>query len=222
MHLSVLLLSVLLIVYISYDTFQDISFMRDKAYMRFQLWVCVVFLLDFGVELLFAENRIRFLKRNFFFLIISIPYLNIIEAQGWLVPYEQMYFMRFIPLLRGAFALAVVVGYVSTNRISSLFASYIAIIISAVYFASLIFFKVEYPVNQGIKNYGDALWWACMNVTTLGAPIIPVTDIGKALCVALGGLGMMMFPLFTVYITNLVNEANKRIKANITHKSKGK
>ena len=213
LHVAVLVLSLMLIVYISYDTFNKIPFLQNENYMRFQLWVCIIFLLDFFIELFISENKLRFFKRNFFFLFVSIPYLNIIN--GWDIQFtsEQLYFIRFIPLVRGAFALAVVVGYLSNNKISSLFASYLSIMVSAVYFASLIFYEKEFPVNPAVKDYGEALWWACMNVTTLGAPITPVTITGKVLCVALGGLGMMMFPLFTVYITNIVTEHNKKVKA---------
>lgn len=49
-----------------------------------------------------------------------------------------------------------------------------------------------------------------MNVTTLGASIIPVTEIGKILTVVLGTVGMLMFPLFTVYVTNLVQRSYDR------------
>jgi voltage-gated potassium channel len=41
-----------------------------------------------------------------------------------------------------------------------------------------------------------------MNVTTVGAPIFPVTAIGKVVCVSLPVVGMMFFPIFTVYVSN--------------------
>lgn len=39
-----------------------------------------------------------------------------------------------------------------------------------------------------------------MNVTTVGAEIFAVTTIGKVVTVLLPSLGMMMFPIFTVYV----------------------
>jgi voltage-gated potassium channel len=42
-----------------------------------------------------------------------------------------------------------------------------------------------------------------MGVTTVGAQIFPVTAIGKVLAVLLPALGMMFFPIFTIYITNI-------------------
>lgn len=210
LHWLVVIFSLLLIAYLSYDTFDDIPFLQNKAYMNFQLVVCVVFMLAFAVELLLSPNKWKYIKRHIFFFLISIPYLNIIIAFDIKFSPDGLYYIRFIPLIRAAFALAIVVGYVSKNKVSSLFASYLAILLSIVYFSSLIFYEREFPVNPSVTSYYDALWWAAMNVTTLGCPISPITQIGKILCVVLGGCGMMMFPLFTIYITNLVQQQYKR------------
>ena len=51
-----------------------------------------------------------------------------------------------------------------------------------------------------------------MDVTTVGSNIIAVTTTGRVLSVLLAALGMMMFPIFTVYITNLIQQSNKRKK----------
>ena len=67
-------------------------------------------------------------------------------------------------------------------------------------------------VNPLVHSYGDALWWAFMDVTTVGSNIIAVTVTGRVLSVLLAALGMMMFPIFTVYITNLIQQSNKRKK----------
>ena len=58
-------------------------------------------------------------------------------------------------------------------------------------------------------GYGDALWWAFMDVTTVGSNIIAVTATGRVLSVLLAALGMMMFPIFTVYVTSLIQKKNK-------------
>ena len=61
-------------------------------------------------------------------------------------------------------------------------------------------------------DFGDAIWWASMNLTTVGADIFAVTAVGKILTVLLPTLGMMMFPIFTVYITNLIQQSNQKKK----------
>lgn len=78
-HGIVLILSLLLIVYISYDTFEDIPFLSNHTYMTFQFWVCVVFLADFFIELIMSYDKKKYLKSRWFFFLISIPYLNIVN-----------------------------------------------------------------------------------------------------------------------------------------------
>ena len=85
-------------------------------------------------------------------------------------------------------------------------------LLATVYFSSLAFFVLEHRVNPLVNGYGDALWWAFMDVTTVGSNIIAQTVTGRVLSVLLAALGMMMFPIFTVYITNLIQQSNKRRK----------
>lgn len=210
LYTSVLLMSLGLIIFISVDTFQGIDFLENHAYMTYQFWVCVVFVVYFVVEWYISDDKWSYLKNRWFFLLLSIPYLSIIDLFNIDFTSSELYFIRFIPLARGALALSLIIGYMTTNRISSLFLSYVVIMLSIIYFASLIFLEREQPVNNLVPNYGAALWWALMDATTIGSYIYPVTVTGKILAVVLAALGMMMFPLFTVYITNWVQRYNKR------------
>lgn len=67
-------------------------------------------------------------------------------------------------------------------------------------------------MNPLVANYGDALWWAFMDVTTVGSNISAITVTGRVLSVVLAALGMMMFPIFTVYVTSLVQKVTRRKK----------
>ena len=83
-----------------------------------------------------------------------------------------------------------------------------------IYFASLVFLEKEQPVNNLVPNYGAALWWALMDATTIGSYIYPVTVAGKILAVLLAALGMMMFPLFTVYFGQMITMYNRKLKGS--------
>ncbi len=209
-HVLILLLSLFLILSISFDTFKNIPFVNQRSYLRIQFWICMFFLLDFVLEFFLSKRKWHYLATHWLFLIVSIPYLNIIDYYHLSFSPELSYFIRFIPLIRGGYALAIVVGWLSSNRISGLFTSYITMLMATVYFSSLIFYVLERGANPMVKDYGSALWWAFMDVTTVGSNIYAMTVIGKVLSVVLAALGMMMFPIFTVYITNLVENANKR------------
>ena len=108
MHTVVLVLSVLLIVYISLDTFEEVDFLQNSNYMTFQLWVCVVFIVDFFVEMYFAPRKWRYIRSRLLFLLLSIPYLNLISHTDIHLTPDALYFVRFIPLARGALALSLI------------------------------------------------------------------------------------------------------------------
>ena len=209
LHVIILLLSLFLVISISIDTFKGIPFYTQSVYMKVQLWICVLFLFDFILELFLSKNKWHYLSTHFIFLLVAIPYQNIISYMGWTFSPEVTYMIRFVPLVRGGYAMAIVVGWLTYNRSSGLFVSYLTMLLATVYFSSLAFFVLEHKVNPLVTGYGDALWWAFMDVTTVGSNIIAVTVTGRVLSVLLAALGMMMFPIFTVYVTSLIQKKNK-------------
>ncbi len=208
-HIVVLILSLALIVYISYDTFMSIPFLENNTYMTFQLWVCYVFLFDFFIEWMLADDKRRYLRHRWPFFLISIPYLNIINAYNILLPSEVLYYLRFIPMIRGAYSLGIVMGYISKNRALSLLSQYIAIMLACVYMLSLLFFYEEHGVNTNVRSFWDALYFVAMNTSTVGCYFSAVTRAGKVISVIAPVLGMLMLPIFTVYITSWVQRVNK-------------
>ncbi len=213
LHVIILLLSLFLVISISVDTFKGIPFYTQSLYMKVQLWICILFLFDFLLELFLSKDKLRYFSTHFIFLLVAIPYQNIIAYFGWTFSPEITYMLRFVPLVRGGYAMAIVVGWLTYNKASSLFVSYLTMLLATVYFASLAFFVLEHKVNPLVVGYGDALWWAFMDVTTVGSNIIAVTVTGRVLSVLLAALGMMMFPIFTVYMTSLIQKKNKEREA---------
>lgn len=185
-----------------------------RSSLRLRIWNAVLDLhvlhRRFHIGVFLSKDKIHYLQTHFLFLLVSIPYLNIINYYDFTFSAEVTYFLRFIPLVRSGWALAIVVGWLTSNRASGLFVSYLTMLLAMVYFSSLIFFVIEQKVNPEVKDYNDALWWAFMDVTTVGSNIIAITPTGRILSVLLAALGMMMFPIFTVYVTSLVQSANKK------------
>lgn len=206
MRIVILVLSVILILYISLDTFHDRDFLDNHSYMTFQFWVCIVFIFDFFIELFIYDNKWSYIKDRWLFLLISIPFLNILNLTHLHVSHDALYVLRFLPLARGVMALGIVLNYISSNKFIGMFVTYLSVLLLVTYFASIIFFQLEHKINSGLNTYGDAFYWGCTQVTTLGCNIYPVTTIGKVLCCILSGMGIIMFPLFTVYATNMINK----------------
>jgi len=210
LHVIILILSLFLVISISIDTFNNIPFQTEDSYLKVQLMICAFFLFDFFLEFFLAKKKGSFLRTHFLFFIISIPYLNIIDYYHIELSDQVKYFVRFIPLVRGGYALAIIVGRFTKSKVTSLFISYLTMLLATVYFSSLLFFSIEQNLNPSVTSYSDSLWWAFMNVTTVGSNIYAVSIVGKILSVVLAALGMMMFPIFTVYITSVVKNVNNR------------
>lgn len=230
MQISVIVLCIYLLYIISYAILNKIPYLTTGHLMRTQFWICIYFIVVFFIEFFRAgKNKWNYFLKHFIFLLISIPYLNILsflstptDISFWdrlfmfgdiskLGMSEQsLAFLKYVPLVRGGYALSFVVAWISRSRINSLFLSYLFILFSTIYFASLIFFEIEYGVNNMVHRYSDAAWWAFMDATTVGSNIYAVTPVGKILSVLLAALGMCMFPIFTVYITSIVGKKERK------------
>lgn len=220
---AVLVASLTLIVLISVDVFSrrpDALF--HGLYMRFQMPVCIVYLAYFIANMIFARRKGHYFRHNFYFLLLSIPYSWLLSLTSYFPTGIWGYVIHSVPTLRAVLALAVVTSFVSKNRFIGLFASYILILALAVYFSSLIFYIYEGPVNPDITSYWSALTWCWLEATTLGGSYYAVTTVGKAIAMLISMLGVMMFPLFTVYLTQSVKRIVTRRAAQATASPSGK
>ena len=89
--------------------------------------------------------------------------------------------MGLVPLLRALLGLYVLFTWIINNRVTRLLTSYVLSMLVFTYFAALIFYDYEIEVNPALHDFGDAIWWASMNLTTVGADIFAVTAVGKIL-----------------------------------------
>lgn len=209
-----LVAGVALLVGISVEILTGNHLKYSNWYLWLQLVVCVVFMIDFAAVMLSQDSRHhKWFLFNLLCFLISIPYLNILD---WLQiePHRGVaVVVAALPLLRAFVAMGVVVWWFIGAEVSRIFAAYLFTVICFTYLAALIFYDYEILVNPHLTSFGNALWWGWMNTTTVGAAIFPVTAIGKVLAVMLPSLGMMFFPVFTIYITGIYNShATKRKK----------
>lgn len=204
LHILVIIASCVLIIWITRMTFRNLNFLVDSQYLNFQFWVCCLFLLDIVVEWFYAPKKWVYICSNILFIIVSIPYLNIISYFNIDLPGEALYILRFVPMIRAGYVLALVTGALSTNKSMSMFWVYMIWVVASVYIAALMFFVEEHFINPQVDTFWTALWWAALDMTTVGSNINAMTATGKTLAVILSAEGLMLFPVFTVYVTNVV------------------
>lgn len=211
----VLVLAFGLIAFISWDTYKGVNYLEDSIYMKYQFAVCIVFLIEYIYLFRTSRHKIRYLFLAFPFLLISIPYLNIIEYFNINVGRETLHLLCSVPIFRGLVAVIMVVNYVAKRISTTVFFSYMLVLLPIVYMSGLFFYVAEKDVNSAVKNFWYAMWWAGMNVTTIGCNINPVTGIGMILGLLLSLLGIVMLPLFTVYAGDVVQMFEAKVKKTV-------
>ena len=212
LYILTVIASMILIADITIVDLPHIQKNLDIVPSKLQLWICIYFLIDFVLLMLVADDKWKYFKRYFILIPLSIPYSNILAAYSIDLTSDAIYFIKFIPIIRGVVALILLINLLISNKITGLFIAYLSIFISMAYVQTLIFFLYESPVNPDVQSYYDVLWWASMTVTTLGSNIIPVTGVGKVSTAILAITGITIFPIFTVYITTMIQNWNTKDK----------
>lgn len=203
MHFGVIVLSMLMITLITLDTLRNVSFLADSTYLRVQFWCCLFFIADVLVEMSFAPKKWMYFRHHILFLLISIPYLNIIHHFDIHVNGHLQYILRFVPMVRTAYVFTIVTGVTASVRwAKNMLMTYMIVLIVAVYFCSLTFFVSEHEVNPSVPDYWSSLLWSIMSLTTAGCSIHAMTVTGRVLGVVLSAVGLIFFPIFTVFLTD--------------------
>ena len=138
----------------------------------------VLFTVDYVVRLVLAEHRLKWFGRHLLDLaVVALPILRPLRLIR-LVTVLAIFQRVAGKTLRGK-----VVVYVAGSTVM------------LVYVASLAMLEAERPAPDAkIITFGDALWWACTTITTVGyGDLFPVTATGRCIAVGLmlGGIALI-------------------------------
>lgn len=203
-RLVVLAGAALLVAVASIDTFRSRSFVESPSYMKLQLAICVVFLADLVVEFFYSEHRRHYAATHWPFLLLCIPYVALFRHLGLDLGMEWNFVLALVPVLRAAFVFAAVLSAFNAGKATSLFGAYIVLLLFVLYISSMMFYVAEYGVNPMVHSYRSAIYWAVMAMTTTGCNITEMTMVGEAVAAVLSAMGLVLFPVFTIYISNAI------------------
>jgi len=157
-----------------------------------------IFLLDFAAELILAPLKLAYLKRNWLTVIsLLIPALRI---------FRIFRVVRLLRLARAGRGLQLLRVVSSLNRgMHALGASlsrrgfgYVVVLTMLVTLAGAAgMYAFEKEAAGGPKEYGEALWWTAMVMTTMGSQYWPQTVEGRVLCVFVALYAFAMFGYVT-------------------------
>ncbi len=160
------------------------------------LFIWGVFILDFILELVISPSKSKYLQKNILIIIsLLVPALRIFRG------------VRLVRLIR----------FLSTiNRSSSLVRrelqergfDYILVLTVFLMFSS----AVAMQYFEQLPNFGDALWFTAMLMTTIGSDFWPVTLEGRIVTWLLSLYSIAIFSYLTASIASLI--IGKRMKSS--------
>ena len=146
---------------------------------RWLVWITWgIFVIDIVVRLALADERLRYLVRHWYdVLVVALPLLRPLRL------------LRFIPLLS-------VLNRRAKIRLRGRVAIYVAggAFLLAFCAATAVLDAERSSPDANISDFGDAIWWAGSTMATVGyGDRYPVTDIGRLVGFALmlGGIALL-------------------------------
>ncbi|MFI3288672.1 MAG: ion channel [Rikenellaceae bacterium] len=150
------------------------------------------------------KDKLRYFCSHILILIISLPYLCITNIQHLSFDVEGMVLIALMPILRAFVAIYILLRWLIRGEIAlRVLYAYVLSVVSFTYISALLFYECELSSNPDLVNFGDALWWASMGLTTTELTITPTTVTGRILAVALPLAGMLMLPVATNYLFSM-------------------
>ena len=159
-----------------------------------------MFAIDYFVRLILAEHRLRWFSRNLLDLaIVALPILR---------PLRLIRLLTVLAIFRrvaGQTMRGRVVVYTAGSTLMLVFVSALAMLDA----------ERNYP-GASIATFGDALWWACTTITTVGyGDLYPMSVTGRCIAVALMIGGIALLGTITATIASwLVQRVAEQDQAN--------
>jgi voltage-gated potassium channel len=174
-----------------YELIWGLTPILDK--LTITIWI--IFILDFIIDLVLAPNKLRYLKGNWLMVIaLIVPAFRafrIFTVLRYAGATRGLTFTRVVGSLnRGMKGLRVSMGRRGLG--------YVLILTMLVTVGgSAGIYALERGANPEMRNYGDALWFAAMMMTTMGSDFWPITGEGRVLAFMMGVYAFTVFGYVT-------------------------
>ena len=179
--------------------------------------IYVIFILNFALEFILAPRKVEYVKRNWLTAVsLIVPALRIFRI------FRVFRVLRLARAGRGLLLLRVVSSLnrgmhalgASLSRRGFGYVLALTLIVTFAGAAGMYAFENEAP--QGLRSYGEALWWTAMIMTTMGSQYWPQTGEGRLLCVFLALYAFAVFGYVTATLaTFFVGRDAENDKAEI-------
>ncbi|MGH1396392.1 MAG: potassium channel family protein [Trichormus sp.] len=162
--------------------------------------IWIIFILDFLLKLAIAPHRPSYIKSNWLTAIsLLLPALRTFRIIRVIKILQTTRAVRGLQLLRvmtrANRGMRVLAASVSRRGFGYVVA--LTTIVTVLGAAGMYAFENEVPGESGLHNYGTALWWTAMLMTTMGSEYSPQTPEGRVLCFFLALYAFAVFGYVT-------------------------
>jgi len=167
--------------------------------------VCLFFLMDFVISVVYAANQLRYLVTwGWVDLLSSAPAVPIVRWGRILRA------ARLIRTMRTLKATRVLVKVILSRRAESTFLAVCLLSILVLTIGSVTILRLEDVPGGNIKTPADACWWALSTMTTVGyGDRYPTTDFGRIVGAALMITGVGLVGTFAGFVANWFHGADQ-------------
>ncbi len=165
--------------------------------------IWAVFILDFLVRFIVAPAKLAYLRRNWLTVIsLLLPAFRIFRAvRIFRVVRTGTRATRLVSLIgsanRGMRTLRASMGRRGLGYVLGL-----TLLVTLLGAAGIYAFEGAPASAQGPANYGEALWWTAMLMTTLGSDFVPQTGEGRILMLLLATYAFAIFGYVTAALAS--------------------
>lgn len=181
--------------------------------------VWVLFLIDFLAEFTVAPRKLLYLRRHWIVLVaLALPAVRVLRAIRIARVARIGSSVRGVRLVRTLTSLnrGMASLRATMRRRGFSYVSALTLLVTVGGAAAMYAFENTIPDPAGIHDFGTALWWTAMIMTTMGSAYWPETPEGRVLCIVLALYAFAVFGYVTATLaTFFVNRDAERPDAPI-------
>ena len=165
--------------------------------------IWVAFIAQFGLEFLIAPDKRLYLRKHWVTAVsLALPALRLLRLVRVARAARLARAARGVRLARllGAINRGMRGLAVTFRRRGLGYLVVLTLVIAVTGAAGMYRFELDAPGGPGFANYGTALWWTAMLLTTMGSDYWPRTPEGRALCLLLAIYAFAVFGYVTAAI----------------------
>ena len=170
--------------------------------------IWVAFILDFQLKFTLAPKKLAYVRQNWLTVVsLVVPALRVLRVGRVVTVLRAARATRGLRLVRvvgslnrGMRALGAAMGRRGFGYVVAL-----TLVVTLIGAAGMYAFENQNPDGRGLNDYGAALWWTAMIMTTMGSEYWPQTAEGRVLCFllslyAFGVFGYVTATLATFFV----------------------